>query len=138
MSDCSGRLTAAPTSGSQSWCASCRNVGCELVVVVHVSGGRQDSGNSRYLWIGVFQATSFPVGSAGSGGFAGGVMSVGVRQKREPAAGMSISAVSQRTEDGGVQGPSHVVADPVDERSGAGRERAVVSRADDGGACRSV
>lgn len=46
--------------------------------------------------------------------------------------------VSQRTEDGGVQRPFHVVADPVDEGSGAGIERAVVSRADDGGACSSV
>ena len=46
--------------------------------------------------------------------------------------------VSQRTEDGGVQRPFHVVADPVDEGSGAGLERAVVSRADDGGACSSV
>jgi hypothetical protein len=81
-------------SGTHEWISVLVRIapqrGCELVVVVHVSGGRQGPGNSRYLWIGVFQTISVPVGSAGSGGFAGGVMSV-VCAKREPAAGMTIS-----------------------------------------------
>jgi hypothetical protein len=62
----------------------------------------------------------------------GGVRQGGARRRQ------SDLPVSQRTEDGGVQRPFHVVADPVDEGSGAGLERAVVSRADDGGACSSV
>lgn len=110
--------------------------GCELVIVVHVSGGREGPVNSRYLWIGVFQGTSVPGGSAGSVEFTGRAVSVvcakGGRSHYDDL------PVSQRAEDGSVQRPFHVVANPVDERSGAGHERAVVSHADDGGACRSV
>lgn len=65
-------------------------------------------------------------------GDVGGVRQAGARRRYDDL------PVSQRTEDGGVQRPFHVVADPAGEGSGAGFERAVVPRVDDGGACRSV